>query len=113
MNKELDSRVQRAVEYFMQGYGCGQSVAAAFCDLYGLTPEQAFRIGAGFGGGVGKMRMMCGAVSGMVILAGLEDGQHIRSLYLMHPLRQTVLLTMLVLELKALFLRMPYLLLPA
>ncbi len=75
MNKELDSRIQRAVEYFMQGYGCGQSVTAAFCDLYGLTPEQAFRIGAGFGGGVGKMRMMCGAVSGMVILAGLEDGQ--------------------------------------
>ena len=74
MNKELDSRVQRAVEYFMQGYGCGQSVTAAFCDLYGLTPEQAFRIGAGFGGGVGKMRMMCGAVSGMFILAGMENG---------------------------------------
>lgn len=71
----LDARTQRAVEYFMKGYGCGQSVAAAFCDLYGLTQEQAFRIAAGFGGGVGKMRMMCGAVSGMVILAGLEDGQ--------------------------------------
>lgn len=68
-------RVQRAVELFMSGYGCCQSVVAAFADLYGLTHEQALLVSAGFGGGVGRMRMMCGAVSGLVILAGLAEGQ--------------------------------------
>ena len=70
-----EQRVQRAVELFMSGYGCCQSVVAAFADLYGLTDEQAKLVAAGFGGGVGRMRMMCGAVSGLVILAGLSDGQ--------------------------------------
>ncbi len=59
----------------MQGYGCCQSVVCAFADLYGLDEEMAFRIAAGFGGGVGRMRMMCGTVSALVILAGLERGQ--------------------------------------
>jgi len=72
---DLEGRVQRAVELFMQGYGCCQSVVCAFADLYGLDEEMAFRIAAGFGGGVGRMRMMCGTVSALVILAGLEKGQ--------------------------------------
>lgn len=76
MSQDLENRVQQAVEYFMEGFGCGQSVAAAFADLYGFTPEQAKMIGAGFGGGVGRLRMMCGAVSGLVILAGMKDGQN-------------------------------------
>lgn len=75
MSPELEARVQRAVEIFMSGYGCCQSVVAAFADLYGIDDTQAKLIAAGFGGGVGRMRMMCGAVSGMVILAGLNDGQ--------------------------------------
>lgn len=75
MKPELEKRVQRAVENFMQGYGCSQSVVAAFADLYGVDEELANKIAAGFGGGVGRMRMMCGAVSGIVILAGLECGQ--------------------------------------
>jgi len=72
MEINVEQRVQKAVDYFMAGYGCGQSVVAAFADLYGVPEDVALRIGAGFGGGVGKMRMMCGAVSGMVILAGLQ-----------------------------------------
>ena len=72
---ELEARVQRAVDNFMQGYGCCQSVVAAFADLYNLDDTMAKRIAAGFGGGVGRMRMMCGAVSGIVILAGLDRGQ--------------------------------------
>ena len=72
---ELDARVSRAVENFMQGYGCCQSVVAAFADLYGLDDLQAKRIAAGFGGGVGRLRMMCGAVSGIVMLVGLDCGQ--------------------------------------
>lgn len=75
MTSELEGRVQKAVDLFMEGYGCAQSVAAAFCDLYGFTEEQAKLVGAGFGGGVGRLRMMCGAVSGMVILAGMDSGQ--------------------------------------
>lgn len=75
LTPELEARVQRAVDNFMQGYGCCQSVVAAFADLYNLDDTMAKRIAAGFGGGVGCMRMMCGAVSGIVILAGLDRGQ--------------------------------------
>ena len=73
-NMEKD-RVQGAVECFMQGYGCSQAVVAAFADMYGLDDTMAKRISAGFGGGVGRMRMMCGAASALVVLAGLEKGQ--------------------------------------
>lgn len=75
MSQDLEDRIQRAVENFMSGYGCAQSVVAAFADLYGLDDTMAKRIAAGFGGGVGRMRMMCGTVSGLVILAGLDCGQ--------------------------------------
>ena len=72
---EMETRVQRAVDNFMAGYGCCQSVVAAFADLYGLDDVMAKRIAAGFGGGVGRLRMMCGAVSGIVMLVGLDCGQ--------------------------------------
>ena len=72
---ELDERVQRAVDNFMAGYGCCQSVVAAFSDLYGLDETMAKKIAAGFGGGVGRLRVMCGAVSGIVMLVGLDCGQ--------------------------------------
>ena len=75
MRKELEKRVEKAVDNFMQGYGCCQSVVAAFANLYGLDETMAKRIAAGFGGGVGRMRMMCGAVSGIVMLVGLDCGQ--------------------------------------
>lgn len=74
-NQELDERVERAVDNFMAGYGCCQSVVAAFADLYGVDEKTALRFGAGFGGGVGRLRMMCGAVSGIVMLVGLDCGQ--------------------------------------
>lgn len=73
--EQLDERVARAVDNFMAGYGCCQSVVAAFADLYGLDETMAKRIAAGFGGGVGRLRMMCGAVSGIVMLVGLDCGQ--------------------------------------
>jgi len=49
LTPELEARVHQAVDNFMQGYGCCQSVVAAFADLYGLDDEMAKRIGAGFG----------------------------------------------------------------
>lgn len=73
--QQLDERVARAVENFMAGYGCCQSIVAAFADLYGLDDTLAKKIAAGFGGGVGRLRMMCGAVSGIVMLVGLHCGQ--------------------------------------
>ena len=73
--QEIDKRVELAVENFMAGYGCCQSVVAAFADLYGLDDTLAKKVAAGFGGGVGRLRMMCGAVSGIVMLVGLDCGQ--------------------------------------
>lgn len=70
----MEERIQRAVELFKKGYNCSQSVCAAFADMYGYTEEQALRMSASFGGGIGRMRMTCGAACGMFILAGLEKG---------------------------------------
>ncbi len=75
LSPELEARVQRAVDFFMQGYNCSQAVVAAFADMYGFDEVMAKRLAAGFGGGVGRLRMMCGAVSGFVILVGLDCGQ--------------------------------------
>ena len=75
MNAQLEECVQHSVQLFMQGYGCSQSVVVAFSRLYGIDETIAKKISAGFGGGVGRMRMMCGAVSGMVMLSGLDCGQ--------------------------------------
>ena len=74
-DQELNERVALAVDNFMAGYGCCQSVVAAFADIYGLDDMMAKKIAAGFGGGVGRLRMMCGAVSGIVMLVGLDCGQ--------------------------------------
>ena len=72
LNKE--ERIRRAEELFMQGFNCSQSVVAPFADLYGYTEEQALRMSAGFGAGIGRMRLSCGAVNGLALLAGLDCG---------------------------------------
>ncbi len=70
----MEERVQKAIELFKKGYNCSQSVVGAFADMYGFTEEQAFRMSASFGGGIGRMRETCGAACGMFLLAGLETG---------------------------------------
>lgn len=65
---------KRAAELFLQGYNCSQSVVVAFCDVTGLTPRNAARLASSFGGGMGRMREVCGAVSGMLLVAGLLYG---------------------------------------
>ena len=70
----MKDRVEKAVELFKRGYNCSQSVVAAFADMYGFTQEQALRMSASFGGGIGRMRQTCGAACGMFLLAGLEKG---------------------------------------
>lgn len=71
---DKEQRIRRAEELFMQGFNCAQSVVAAFADIYGYTEEQALRLSAGFGGGIGRMRLTCGAACGMFTLAGMDCG---------------------------------------
>lgn len=74
-SEEIEVRAQRAIELFKQGFNCSQSVFAACADLYGIQDEQlALRLSASFGGGIGRMRLVCGAANGMFMLAGLHNG---------------------------------------
>ncbi|MBQ3172833.1 MAG: C_GCAxxG_C_C family protein [Alistipes sp.] len=63
-------RVERALGYFTAGYNCAQAVVMAFDDIMGQSPEALARMAAPFGGGMGRMREVCGTVSGMAMLAG-------------------------------------------
>ena len=62
------TRAEHAAKLFYEGYNCAQAVAVAFSDVTGLTPEQAAKLASGFGGGMGRMREVCGAVSGMLMV---------------------------------------------
>ena len=63
-----------ATQLFESGYNCAQSVAVAFHDLIGMTEKQAARTVSSFGGGMGRMREVCGAVSGMLFVTGILYG---------------------------------------
>ena len=72
--RTTDNAVDRAAKaeaYFTEGYNCAQSVALAFADLLGADEETLKAVAAPFGGGMGRLREVCGAVSGMFIAAGL------------------------------------------
>lgn len=81
-------RAERAAELFLQGYNCAQAVAVAFSDLTGLSPERSAKMASSFGGGMGRLREVCGAVSGMLLVTSLlygydnpEDNQGKKELY--------------------------------
>ena len=63
-----------AAELFVKGYNCAQSVAVAFCDVTGLSEDFSAKMASSFGGGMGRMREVCGAVSGMLMVLGLVYG---------------------------------------
>jgi C_GCAxxG_C_C family probable redox protein len=63
-----------AKQHFEDGYNCAQAVLLAFCDETGLSHEQAAKLASGFGGGMGRMREVCGAVSAMFMVEGLLEG---------------------------------------
>ncbi len=65
---------ERALSYFHRGYNCAQSVFAACAEKIGISEELALRLSAGFGAGVGRMRGMCGAFSGLTLVAGYCKG---------------------------------------
>ena len=73
-NIDPEERAARAEALFRQGYSCAQSVVGTYADLYDIDRRQLLRIAASFGGGIGRMREVCGAACGMFILAGLETG---------------------------------------
>ena len=64
----------KAAELFLGGYNCAQAVTVAFCDVTGLDESFAAKMASSFGGGMGRMREVCGAVSGMLMVAGLLYG---------------------------------------
>ncbi len=78
MNSEIEikigSKSELAMSYFKEGYNCSQSVFLAFCDDYNMDRKTALRISSSFGGGMGRLREVCGAVSGMFMVAGMIYG---------------------------------------
>ena len=72
MAKVIDvaARASRAKELFLKGYNCSQAVALAYADIAEVDAELLATIAAPFGGGMGRLREVCGAVSGMTLLAG-------------------------------------------
>lgn len=63
-----------AAELFLKGYNCAQAVAVAFRDVTGLSEEMSAKMASSFGGGMGRMREVCGSVSGMLMVLGLLYG---------------------------------------
>ena len=60
----------KAMELFVEGYNCAQAVAVAFCDVTGLDEKTTAKMVSPFGGGMGRLREVCGAVSGMLFVLG-------------------------------------------
>ncbi len=71
---EKKSHAEKAVELFLSGYNCAQSVLVAFCDVTGMDETTALKLSSSFGGGIGRMREVCGAFSGISMVAGILYG---------------------------------------
>lgn len=70
MQIDVEARVKQARELFTSGYNCSQSLFMAYADLFELEPRLAATLSAPLGGGMGRLREVCGAVSGMALVAG-------------------------------------------
>lgn len=68
------NHAQKARDLFLSGCSCSQAVFAAFADEFGMDQDTALRLASSFGGGMGGMRETCGAVSGMLMAAGMKWG---------------------------------------
>ena len=66
--------VTLAADLFLEGFNCAQAVAVAFCDVTGMDKQAAAKLAAPFGGGMGRLREVCGAVSGMFMVLGALYG---------------------------------------
>ena len=70
----MGTKAEKAKELFKSGYNCSQSVLGAFCEDLGLDFDTALKISSSFGGGMGRLREVCGAVTGMFMVAGIKCG---------------------------------------
>ena len=68
---DVEARAEQAVTYFKSGYNCAQAVYMAYADFFGMEPKTAAVIAAPMGAGIGRMREVCGTVSGAALIAGL------------------------------------------
>lgn len=68
----MSTKAEKAIAFHDKGYNCAQAVACSFCEEFGIDQEEMFRIAEGFGFGMGIMDM-CGALSGMMMVIGLEN----------------------------------------
>ena len=65
---------KKAERLFLEGYNCAQAVFCAFCDETGLDLGTAARLSSSFGGGMGRLREVCGTVSGALLALGMLRG---------------------------------------
>jgi len=70
--QEIEERIIRAVEFFKEGYNCSQSVVMAYSDFFPFDLETLKRLSAPFGAGMGRLREVCGAATGMFMVLGME-----------------------------------------
>ena len=70
----MTKREETAQNAFLEGYNCSQAMMSAFSDMLTIDKTQALRLASSFGGGMGRMREVCGAVSGMFMVAGMLYG---------------------------------------
>jgi len=69
------NKIEQAEKYFDEGFACSQAVLAAFCREYHLPKETALRLADGFGGGIARQGLTCGAVTGAVMVLSLKYGR--------------------------------------
>ncbi len=70
----MDNYPEKAEKLFKDGYSCSQAVLGAYCSHLGMDFETAIKLSSSFGGGMGRLREVCGAVSAMFMVAGLKTG---------------------------------------
>lgn len=70
----MNNNPEHAARLFNEGYNCSQAVFGAYCDKLKLDFETALKLTSSFGGGMGRLREVCGAVSSMFMIAGLKYG---------------------------------------
>ena len=70
----MNNHHECAVRLFKEGYNCSQAVLGAYCEEIGMDFETAIKLASSFGGGMGRLREVCGAVSAMFMVAGLKFG---------------------------------------
>ena len=70
----MSNHRERATALFQEGYNCAQAVFCAFADVTGLDLETSARLASSFGGGLGRLREVCGAVSGAAMVLGMAEG---------------------------------------